>query len=458
MISQYFIGMKDLEYLIHKYNKPIPRYTSFPPVPYWHQVPTEESWIKGAFSSYQGTRGVDIYVHVPFCEKLCYYCGCSRVITKNHDNEDVFIDHLLKEWDIYQKAFSKLYPDKLLRINSIHFGGGTPNFLSAQNLEKIIRTICAYKTENFFGSIEVDPRTVTFLQLETLLSLGVKRFSFGIQDFDPRVQKAINREQSVEMILEIVNFLRSHQVESINFDLIYGLPNQTLDTVRDTFMKVVELSPDMIAFYSYAHLPDKLKNQKLIRTHDLPSPTLKRELYLTGKQLLERHGFIEIGMDHFAKKDNYLVKCLDEKKLRRSFMGYTDKRSNILLALGPTAISESDYGFLQNEKNMKEYMEKLNIGVLPIVNGSTHSEKDKLVALMIQEIMCQFIIRKDLISQIGPIRNFNFSEYIEDGLLIEQEDQFLVTELGRGFVRNLANLFDFYDHEKAGSVKFSQSI
>lgn len=458
MISQYFNGMKDLEYLIHKYNKPIPRYTSFPPVPYWHQVPTEESWIKGAFSSYQSSSGVDIYVHVPFCEKLCYYCGCNRVITKNHDNEDVFIVHLLKEWEIYLKAFSQLNPDKPLRINSIHFGGGTPNFLSAQNLEKIIKTICAHKTENFFGSIEVDPRTVTLLQLEVLLSLGVKRFSFGIQDFDPRVQKAINREQSVEMILDIVNFLRSHQVESINFDLIYGLPCQTLETVRDTFMKVIELGPDMIAFYSYAHLPDKLKNQKLIRSEDLPTPTLKRELYLTGKELLEGHGFIEIGMDHFAKKENYLVKCLDEKKLRRSFMGYTDKRSNILLALGPTAISESDFGFLQNEKNMKEYMEKLSLGILPIANGSTHSEKDKMVSLVIQEIMCQFIIRKDLIRQIEPSGEIDFSEFIEDGLLLEQKEQYQVTELGRGFVRNMANLFDFYDREKSGTVKFSQSI
>lgn len=451
---KYFETMQHIKALIEKYNKPIPRYTSFPPVPYWHDEPTEEVWMQGVLSTYNSNDGVDIYVHVPFCEQLCYYCGCNRVITRNHDNEDVFVNYLLKEWSLYQAAFK----DQSIKINSIHFGGGTPNFLSSQNLTKIIDTICAHKTEGFFGSIEVDPRTVSFEQLDTLTSLGVTRFSFGIQDFDPLVQKAINRSQSVEMIKSIVDYLRAKNVESINFDLIYGLPNQTIQTIERTFSHVVELSPDMIAFYSYAHLPDKLKNQKLIKTEELPSATLKRELYDTGKELLEKNGFVEIGMDHFAKKDNFLVSCMLDKKLKRSFMGYTDKRSNILLALGPTAISETELGFIQNEKNLKEYMEKLDLKSLPKTFGSSNSFEDKLVATAIQEIMCQFVIRKDLLANLPLNSNFDFSEFINDGLLVERDDCYNVTELGRAFVRNLANTFDFYDQQKNRSVKFSQSI
>ena len=458
MILKYFKIMKNLDYLIQKYNKPIPRYTSFPPVPYWHDVPSSKTWLESVFSGYMSDDGIDIYVHVPFCEKLCYYCGCNRVITRNHDHEEVFITYLLKEWEIYLQSFKALYPESECKINSIHFGGGTPNFLSAENLKKVISTICQFRTNSFFGSIEVDPRTVSFEQLDVLLSLEVKRFSFGIQDFDLDVQQAINRLQSKEMIAQIVQYLRSHNVESINFDLIYGLPKQSIATVSDTFSKVVDLNPDMIAFYSYAHLPEKLKNQNLIKTEDLPSPTLKRELYLTGKKLLEENGYLEIGMDHFAKKDNYLVKCLEDKKLRRSFMGYTDKRSNTLIALGPTAISESDFGFFQNEKNLKEYMEKLNRGELPGANGSTHSEMDKAIATLIQEIMCQFILRKDLVAKLGERFPIDLAEFVEDGLIAEEGDCFLVTDLGRAFVRNLANHFDFYDATKSSKVKFSQSI
>lgn len=450
--------MKDLEYLIKKYNKAIPRYTSFPPVPYWHDTPLQETWLNEVLKGHAGKDGVDIYIHVPFCEKLCYYCGCNRVITRNHDNEDVFIAYLLREWEIYVKAFEKAHPKEGIRVNSIHFGGGTPNFLSAINLKKIIETICKNKTVSFFGSIEIDPRTVKFEQLDVLISLGVSRFSFGIQDFDPNVQKSINRLQSKEMIQEILDYLRERKVESINFDLIYGLPNQTIATVRDTFSKVVELAPDMIAFYSYAHLPEKLKNQKLIKEEELPSPSLKRELYRTGKMLLEKNGFVEIGMDHFAKENNFLVKCLEEKELRRSFMGYTDKRSNILLALGPTAISESDFGFIQNEKNLKEYMEKLDGGKLPIANGSSHSEEDKLVAKIIQEIMCQFVIRKDLLSLFELQRAVDLSPFLNDGLIEELTDRYQVTELGRAFVRNMANVFDFYDQKQSSLMKFSQSI
>lgn len=453
IVLEYFQTMKNLNYLIEKYNKPIPRYTSFPPVPFWHDRPNQSTWLNHVVTSYNEGSGVDVYVHIPFCEQLCYYCGCNRIITKNHDGEEGFVKTLLQEWDIYKQSFQ----GKKIKVNSIHFGGGTPNFLSAANLEKLINGICEHKTESYFGSIEIDPRTVNVEQLETLLKLGVTRFSLGIQDFDKDVQAAINRVQTKEMIQEIVTYLRKNGVESINFDLIYGLPKQSLETIRNTFEIVADLNPDMIAFYSYAHLPDKIKNQKLIKAEDLPGAQLKRELYNLGKQILENSSFVEIGMDHFAKNDNFLVSSMKEKKLKRSFMGYTDRRSNICIALGPTAISETEHSFIQNDKNVNSYTDAVEKGELAITNGSTNTAMDRLSGQIIQELMCQFSISKKMVLEYSRHYPVDFNEFIQDEIMEESEDNFHVTKMGRAFVRNIANKFDFYAHGEH-KVKFSQSI
>jgi oxygen-independent coproporphyrinogen-3 oxidase len=283
--------MKTINELVEKYNRPGPRYTSYPPVPFWHNIPSEKEWITHLKDNYQEDVGVDLYVHVPFCESLCYYCGCNRTITKNHDVEDYYLAALLKEWEIYKEklGFS-------LKINSLHFGGGTPTFLSPSNLEKLITTLIQNKSNTFIGSIEIDPRTCNDGHIEVLSRLDIKRVSLGIQDFDPNVQKAINRDQSPAMVELLVEKLRLSNFASINFDLIYGLPKQSLDSISKTIEIVAKLKPDLIAFYSYAHLPERIKNQRLIVESDLPSPEKKKELYELGKKLLIENGYVDVGM------------------------------------------------------------------------------------------------------------------------------------------------------------------
>ena len=246
--------MQDLKKLIDKYSRPGPRYTSYPPVPFWTGAPDESEWLRQIATRYSPDQGVDLYVHVPFCERLCYYCGCNRTITRNHEVEDPFVQMVIQEWDIYRNklGFSP-------KVNSLHFGGGTPTFLSPQNLNTLISCLTANRTDSFIGSIEIDPRTCSIEHLKVLSNTGVSRVSLGIQDFDPEVQKSINRLQSVSMVEKLVEKLREYYFKSINFDLIYGLPKQSIDSITDTMRIVAKLRPDLIAFYGYAHLP---KNQK----------------------------------------------------------------------------------------------------------------------------------------------------------------------------------------------------
>lgn len=447
--------MKNPAELINKYNRPAPRYTSYPPVPYWVNAPDESSWISHLKHSYDEKTGVDLYVHVPFCESLCYYCGCNRTITKNHDVEEKYLNLVLKEWDLY-KAKLGFTP----KINSLHFGGGTPTFLSAQNLERLILSLLENKSENFVGSVEIDPRTVKSEQFDVFKKYGIARVSLGIQDFNSDVQGAINRFQSREMVEGIVNLLRERNFDSINFDLIYGLPKQSIDSIKETFEIVSDLRPDLIAFYSYAHLPDKIKNQKLIKEADLPSAEEKRALYNTGKKILEEKGYIEIGMDHFALPGSFLHKAMIDKKLHRNFMGYVDKKSNILLGLGPTSISDSSMSFAQNAKDTKAYEEMLLEDKLPLTSGHTHTKEDLLVQNLLQQLMCQHEMDlgdKNAIPFWNEIKK-ELDEFYSDGL-IEMDDQKLrINPSAKAFLRNVALSFDFHYRTKVTSAKFSQSI
>jgi len=447
--------MKSLNELIEKYNRPGPRYTSYPPVPFWGDVPSETSWINHLKESYQADLGIDLYVHIPFCESLCYYCGCNRTITKNHNVESGFLESLLKEWEIYKSklGFSP-------KINSLHFGGGTPTFLSPQNLERLITHLLEKKSSQFVGSIEVDPRTCSDEHLAVLSNLGIQRVSLGIQDFDPTVQKAINRDQSVEMVEALVSKLRQKKFSSINFDLIYGLPKQTIHSITLTIETVAKLKPDLIAFYSYAHLPDRIKNQRLIKADELPSPESKRELYETGKKLLLEKGYVDIGMDHFALPTSFLYKAMIEHRLHRNFMGYVDKKSSILIGLGPTSISDSSKSFIQNIKGIKEYEDAVNAGKLPFDKGHSHSQKDLVIQDIILEMMCHndvVLKDKNLIPNWDKIET-ELKDFQDDGIIVFKDNQIHITPIGRGFVRNLAMIFDFHLREKATNVKFSQTI
>ncbi len=440
--------------LIEKYNRPGPRYTSYPPVPYWNNAPDEQKWIQHIKMNYSADEGVDLYVHVPYCEKLCFYCGCNRTITKNHDVEDPYLQMVLKEWSLYREKLG-FTP----KINSLHFGGGTPTFLSPKNLKILIQELTKEKTTSFIGSIEIDPRTCQDEHLEVLVEMGIKRVSLGIQDFDPFVQNAINREQSVEMVEKLVKKLRELNFSSINFDLIYGLPKQNLKTISTTIEIVSRLKPDLIAFYAYAHLPDRIKNQRLIKEEDLPSPTLKRELYESGKKILKSYGYDDIGMDHFALPESYLAKAKKENKLHRNFMGYVDKKSKVLIGLGPTSISDSSGSFVQNEKNIDHYKKKVLEGRLPIASGHTHTEEDLLIQEIILQLMCSGSVRFDSkrIPDWDAIQQ-ELKNFAADGLLNFDQNTLHISEQGKPFMRNVAMSFDYHLRRKTPTVKFSQTI
>lgn len=441
--------------LLAKYNRQGPRYTSYPPVPFWKNAPSESEWIGHLKSVYSEKEGMDLYVHVPFCEKLCYYCGCNRIVTKNHSVQDNFVDLLLMEWQTYCDRLGFIPT-----INSLHFGGGTPTFLTPENLEKLITKLTFNKKENFTGSIEIDPRNTSIEHLDCFKRNGIKRVSLGIQDFDPLVQKAINRAQSFELVEKLVHELRVRDFESINFDVIYGLPKQTNETITETFRLIRKLKPDLIAYYSYAHLPERLKNQRLINPADLPEAHEKQAFYELGKELLAMDGYADVGMDHFALPHNFLFKAKDDNRLHRNFMGYVDKKSPILLGLGPSSISDSSLSFAQNEKGMNEYELKIKSGSLAINLGHTHDDKDLNVQKIILSLMCRnesTLPDSEQIPYWNDVKNeLRSMEY--DGMIKMDDYKVIVLPIGRKFIRNIAMVFDFYFREKMPAEKFSRTI
>lgn len=447
--------MKTLRELINKYNRPGPRYTSYPPVPFWKDAPDEEKWISHIQGLYDEKKGIDLYVHVPYCESLCYYCGCSRTITRNHDVEETYLGLVLKEWQLYKEklGFTPV-------VNSLHFGGGTPTFLSPLNLNKLIKPLLEKKIDAFVGSIEIDPRTCQTEHLKILHENGITRLSLGIQDFDPIVQKKINRDQPARLVEALVENIRDYGFSSLNFDLIYGLPRQTLKSITNTMDIVNKMRPDLIAFYSYAHLPERIKNQRLIANEDLPSPELKRDLYELGKKLLIANGYVDVGMDHFALPESYLYQAKENHTLHRNFMGYVDKKADILIGLGPTSISDSSLSFIQNAKDVRDYEKRIKQNQLPIEKGHTHSKNDLIVQDSILELMCNNNV------SLKALRETPYWDKIKeeldclqrDGILTITGDQLSINEMGKGFVRNVAMCFDFHLREQKTATKFSQTI
>ena len=441
--------------LLKKYNRQGPRYTSYPPVPFWKNTPTSGDWITHLKKIYNDEEGMDLYVHIPFCQKLCYYCGCNRIVTKNYSIQNNFVETLLLEWNLYCEKLGFIP-----KINSLHFGGGTPTFLTPENLEKLIQVLTLNKKDTFMGSIEIDPRNTSIAHLDCFKKNGIKRISLGIQDFNPDVQMAINRMQPFEMVEVLMQELRAREFESINFDVIYGLPKQTPETIEETFRLVRKLRPDLIAFYSYAHLPDRLKNQHLIKNEDLPSPAGKSALYELGKELLNADGYLEVGMDHFSLPDNFLYLAKMARKLHRNFMGYVDKKSPILVGLGPSSISDSSMSFIQNEKGLNEYELKIKSGELAIVTGHTHEEKDLSAQEIILNLMCNNETILDHRADIPYWAEIEAELHSmqTDGLLKVGRDKVTILPNGLKYVRSIAMVFDFYFREKMPRDKFSQTI
>ena len=432
--------------LIKKYNIAGPRYTSYPTVPYWDTtVPTTDQWLTSVRKSFDETNekdGISLYIHLPFCESLCTYCGCNTRITINHNVETPYIDAVLREWKMYLKVFKGIP-----RIKELHLGGGTPTFFSAKNLEKLIDGILkeASVCNGAEFSFEAHPNNTSIEHLITLFKLGFKRLSLGIQDFDYKVQEIVNRIQPFEKVENIVVAARNIGYESINFDLIYGLPLQTRKTVIDTINKVNLLKPDRIAFYSYAHIPWIKPGQRKFTENDLPIDEEKRALYEIGKEKFSENGYHEIGMDHFALKTDSLYKAAEKGTLHRNFMGYTHTYTNLMLGLGVSSISDTWNAYAQNVKKVEEYYDLINKNQFPIFKGHTLNEEDLIMRKHILNIMCRFETNWEQKEQqceaIYDAIN-RLSELEKDNLIELKPFQLKVKKAARPFVRNVCMAFD----------------
>lgn len=432
--------------LIQKYNIPGPRYTSYPTVPFWDKAGIAiEDWkntLIKSFAESNENEGISLYIHLPFCESLCTFCACHKKITKRHEVEQPYIETVLKEWDLYCDLFNERP-----KIREIHLGGGTPTFFSSDNLEKLIEGIFkrADKFEQFDFSYEGHPNHTSEAQLQKLYDLGSRRNSFGIQDYDPTVQKAINRIQSFEQVKKVHNLSRKIGYESISHDLIFGLPFQTEENIRTTIKNTIELKPDRIAYYSYAHVPwIKGVGQRGFDENDLPKDAYKRHLYEVGKQLFFENGYVEIGMDHFALPSDSLHKAMESKTLHRNFMGYTAGKTEVMIGLGMSSISDSWYAFAQNEKSVEAYTEKVNAGIIPIFRGHLLTDTDLIIRKHILNLMCNLetkwnvgLNQKQRDEIIGRLQ-----EIINDGLVEVTNDYVKIKEEGRMFVRNICMAFD----------------
>lgn len=451
--------------LVQKYNVPGPRYTSYPTVPYWDDTSfTNQLWkqtLLESFNESNSTEGISLYIHLPFCESLCTFCGCHKRITKRHEVEHPYIEAVLKEWQLYCDLF-----DTTPIIKEIHLGGGTPTFFSAGNLDRLINGIfsSAKKAPEYEFSFEGHPNNTSREHLQKLYDLGFRRVSFGVQDYSEKVQTAIHRIQPFHNVAKVTFWAKEIGYTSISHDLVFGLPFQTLENIIDTIEKTNSLSPDRLAFYSYAHVPwIKGNGQRGFKDEDVPKDDEKRQLYEVGKALLSHNGYHEIGMDHFALKEDTMYKSFQERKLHRNFMGYTSSKTQLMIGLGVSSISDSWYAFAQNEKELEAYYERLEQNELPVYRGHLLTEEDLIIRKHILNLMCQFHTEWEndafYFDSLLPEVLFHLDELKNDGLIELNSNSLVVTEKGKPFVRNICMAFDLRLKRKTPTTQlFSMTV
>lgn len=448
---------------VTKYNVPVPRYTSYPTVPYWKDVIDAEKWksvFKQQFHFSNSKEGISLYLHLPFCESLCTYCGCNKKITTNHSVEAEYLDSIIREWTLYRQLMNETPI-----IKEFHFGGGTPTFFSPKNLARIATSIfersLIHPKHEF--SLEGHPNNTARNHLEALYKLGFRRISYGVQDNDPEVQRIINRIQPLENVIRATNDAREVGFKSINFDLIYGLPKQTLTSIEKTIRQVIDIRPDRIAFYSYAHVPWTSRGQRLFSENDLPNAEEKMALYLKGKELLTDAGYVDIGMDHFALPEDDLYKAWLNGTLHRNFMGYTTQKTSLLLGLGVSSISDAGIAFAQNKKDLHSYYEHINKGELAVTRGYFLDEEDIAFRKYILNVSCKnatVFNPKDL----PLLQEYSFPELAQlesDNLVEWNQKEMIVTSTGRHFIRNICRAFDLHllrNQEAERRNSFSKAI
>ena len=451
-------------HLFDKYDVPSPRYTSYPTVVDWQTAQFNDVvWqqhIKQRLSGLIAAGdGVDLYIHLPFCESLCTFCGCTKRITKNHAVEAPYIDAVLSELRLYSELLGAPVP-----VRSLHLGGGTPTFFSSAHLQKLVegvRELSQVSGATLGLSLEAHPGVTSDAQLEVLAELGFTRLSIGVQDLDPMVQKAIHREVDESTIRHVVDHARAVGFTSISVDLVYGLPKQTPGSIHKTVQAILNLKPERIAYYGYAHVPwVRGTGQRGFDEADIPGGHQKRVLYDFARALLMGTGYVEIGLDHFARPDDPLASSARTRTLNRNFMGYIPNKASVTLGLGVSAISDCGTAFAQNIKSIKDYQQRMQDGHLALDKGHVLSKQDRLMSKRIEEVMCN--LQTDLTElDDGEHRDIreNLRSLAADGLIDWDSGSLQVTEMGRPFLRNICMAFDQYrDRQQAPTRQFSQSV
>jgi len=458
------IQIMSMSNLVQKYNIPGPRYTSYPTVPYWNlETFSGKKWknsLKKSFDESNEKEGISLYIHLPYCESMCTFCGCHKRITKRHNVETPYINSVLKEWKLYCDVFGS----KPI-IKELHLGGGTPTFFSPENLTILINGIfmSAKRAKGHEFSFEGHPNNTTKEHLQALYDVGFRRVSFGVQDFSKKVQKAIHRVQPFENVKKVTGIAREIGYTSVGHDLIFGLPHQTLGHVEQTIVMTKSLMPDRLALYSYAHVPWlKGSGQRGFKDEDLPTAKDKRKQYEKGKEFLSQVGYEEIGMDHFALKSDSLYQSMVSGKLHRNFMGYTASKTQLMIGLGASSISDSWYSFAQNVKSIEEYRHLVDNKIIPIYRGHILTEEDQKIRKHILNLMCRFNTswkKKDEYFAELPVVKDKLKEMERDGIVEIGTDELKVTEKGRPFIRNICMAFDVLLHRKEPETRlFSMTI
>ena len=451
--------------LLKRYDVPGPRYTSYPTADRFVEAFTEQDYRQALAQRAAGSMALplSLYVHIPFCESLCYYCACNKVITKHHSRGAEYLRHLSREVELQIEALGSGQA-----VSQLHLGGGTPTFLSDAELEDLMTMLRRHFNLVPGGeySIEVDPRTVNAERLRALHRLGFNRLSFGVQDFDPAVQKAVHRIQPAEQVFALVAAAREIGFESVNVDLIYGLPLQTPESFRRTLAQLTELRPDRVALYGYAHLPTRFKPQRRIVSAELPGAAEKLAMLSASLDTLVEAGYVYVGMDHFALPDDALAVAKRQGRLHRNFQGYSTQPDCDLIALGVSAIGRIGATYSQNAKSLEEYVDLLDQGRLPIVRGLALTRDDLLRRAVIMSLMCQGELLFESIDQghlIDSRRYFareleQLGEFAEQGLVKLDDSGVQVTDRGWYLVRAIAMVFDRHLQADQDRARFSRIL
>jgi len=459
--------------MLQKYDVAGPRYTSYPTADRFVEAFTEDSY-KLALEQRRAsgsTLPLSIYVHIPFCESLCFFCACNKIVTKHHERSAEYLRYLSREVDLHIKHLSTTKNTKKASthtISQLHLGGGTPTFFSDDELTELTTMLKRNFTfaPNGEYSIEVDPRTVNEQRLKHLADLGFNRLSFGVQDFDPKVQKAVHRIQPAEQVFSLVEAARRLKFESINIDLIYGLPMQTPESFTHTLNQVVQLRPTRVALYGYAHLPERFKPQRRISEYELPAAQEKITMLSNALKAFIEAGYVYVGMDHFALPDDELAIAKRQGRLHRNFQGYSTQPDCDLISLGVSAIGRIGATYSQNAKTIEEYYDYLNQGLFPVIHGLALSRDDLIRRAVIMAIMCQGALQYESIELAYVI---DFKAYFANELTLLKEQQSIgmldldesglqVTDTGWFFIRAIAMLFDKYLQTDRNRARFSKII